>query len=264
MGGCRSGLRRFVAASSHPARQWQGRPGHRTGRGVGGRWLARCACGFPDWPLRRPDSPPDRPCQIVDASGTVVAVTPDAFAVGVRVGMRRGEAEALAPAAVTLVADPGAEAVAFEPVALAIESVVPAMEMAAPGLVYLPTAGAVRYYRSEEAVMRRVVVAVHAIAPGGRFGLADGPVRGPDGGGPCRRRTADRHRHRGVSRRHRCRRRRGGGNWSPPSAGWGSAPSVVWRHCPGPRWPPGSDRPGWRRTVSPAGRTARCFPSHPG
>ena len=89
--------------------------------------------------------------------------------------MRRGEAEALAPAAVTLVADPGAEAVAFEPVALAIESVVPAMEMAAPGLVYLPTAGAVRYYRSEEAVMRRVVVAVHAIAPGGRFGLADGP-----------------------------------------------------------------------------------------
>jgi protein ImuB len=105
----------------------------------------------------------------------VVAVTPDAFAMGARVGMRRGEAEALAPTAVTLVSDPGAEAVAFEPVAAAIEAVVPAMEMAAPGMVYLPIAGAVRYYRSEARVVAAVVAAVDRIAPGGRFGLADGP-----------------------------------------------------------------------------------------
>jgi len=104
-----------------------------------------------------------------------VAVTPDAFAMGVRVGMRRGEAEALVPTAVTLIADPGTEAVAFEPVALAIEAVVPAMEMAAPGLVYLSTAGAVRYYGSEETVVGRLVAAVESVAPGGRFGLADGP-----------------------------------------------------------------------------------------
>ena len=120
--------------------------------------MARTLCvWFPDWPLRRPDSPPDRPCQVVDASGTVVAVTPDAVAMGVRVGMRREEAEVLAPTAVTLVSDPGAEAVAFEPVAAAIESVVPAMEMTAPGLVHLPLAGAMRYYRSEERVMAAVV-----------------------------------------------------------------------------------------------------------
>ncbi len=112
---------------------------------------------------------------MVDASGTVIAVTPDAFAMGARVGMRRGEAEALAPTAVTLVSDPGAEAVAFEPVARAIEAVVPALEMAAPGLAYLPMAGAVHYYGSEAAVMDRVVAAVAAMAPGGRFGLADGP-----------------------------------------------------------------------------------------
>ena len=104
-----------------------------------------------------------------------MAVTPDAFAMGVRVGMRRGEAEALVPTAVTLIADPGTEAVAFEPVALAIEAVVPAMEMAAPGLVYLSTAGAVRYYGSEETVVGRLVAAVESVAPGGRFGLADGP-----------------------------------------------------------------------------------------
>ena len=104
-----------------------------------------------------------------------MAVTPDAFAMGARVGMRRGEAEALVPTAVTLIADPGTEAVAFEPVALAIEAVVPAMEMAAPGLVYLSTAGAVRYYGSEETVVGRLVAAVESVAPGGRFGLADGP-----------------------------------------------------------------------------------------
>jgi protein ImuB len=105
----------------------------------------------------------------------VIAVTPDAFAMGARVGMRRGDAEALAPTAVTLVSDPGAEAVAFEPVAAAIEAVVPSLEMAAPGLVYLPVAGAVRYYRSEAAVMTAVTVAVAEVAAGGRFGLADGP-----------------------------------------------------------------------------------------
>ena len=137
--------------------------------------MARILCiWFPDWPLRRPDTPTDRPAQVVDASGTVIAVTGDAHALGARVGMHRREAEALAPAALTLVSDPGAEAVAFEPVALAIEDLVPRMEMVSPGLVYLPTAGAVRYYGSEDTLVGKVVAAVEAMAPGGRFGLADG------------------------------------------------------------------------------------------
>jgi len=138
--------------------------------------MARTLCiWFPDWPLRRPDSPPDRPCQVVDDAGLVVAATPDAVAAGVQIGMRRREAEALCPNAVTLVADPGAEVVAFEPVARAIEDVVPRMELAAPGLAYMSTAGAVRYYGSEEALVGKMAAAVEATAPGGRFGLADGP-----------------------------------------------------------------------------------------
>ena len=138
--------------------------------------MARTLCvWFPDWPLRRPDSPPDRPCQVVDDAGLVVAATPDAVAAGVRIGMRRREAEVLCPNAVTLVADPGAEVVAFEPVARAIEDVVPRMELAAPGLAYMSTAGAVRYYGSEEALVGKMTAAVEAMAPGGRFGLADGP-----------------------------------------------------------------------------------------
>jgi protein ImuB len=138
--------------------------------------MARTLCvWFPDWPLRRPDSPPDRPCQVVDDKGMVVAATSDAVEAGVRTGMRRREAEALCPNAVTMVADPGAEAVAFEPVAVAIEGVVPRMELAAPGLVFVPAAGAVRYYGSEDALVGKMVAVVEAMAPGGRFGLADGP-----------------------------------------------------------------------------------------
>jgi len=138
--------------------------------------VARILCiWFPDWPLRRPDTPTGRPIQVVDASGTVIALSADARALGARVGMRRRQAEALAPTAVTLMSDPGAEAVAFEPVARAVEDLVPRMEMAAPGLVYLPTAGAVGYYGSEDALVGKMVAAVEAVAPGGRFGLADGP-----------------------------------------------------------------------------------------
>jgi len=105
----------------------------------------------------------------------VVAATPDAVAAGVRVGMRRREAETLCPTAVTLVADRGAEAAAFELVAQTIEAVVPRMELAAPGLAYMPTAGAVRYYGTEEALVGKMVAAVEVVAPRGRFGLADGP-----------------------------------------------------------------------------------------
>lgn len=138
--------------------------------------MARTLCvWFPDWLLRRPDSPPDRPCLVVDDAALVVAADPRARAGGARVGMRRGEAEALVPTAVTLVADPGAAAIAFEPVAAAIEQVVPHLEMAAPGLVFLPTAGAVRYYGTEGALVGNLKAAVDAVAPGGRYGLADGP-----------------------------------------------------------------------------------------
>lgn len=105
----------------------------------------------------------------------MVAATHDAVAAGVRVGMRRREAEALCPTALTLVADPGAEAAAFEPVAQAIEEIVPRLELAAPGLAFVPAAGAVRYYGSEEALVGKMAAAVEEVAPGGRFGLADGP-----------------------------------------------------------------------------------------
>ena len=131
---------------------------------------------FPDWPLRRPDAPPDRPCQVATEDGIVTAADDRAAAAGVRPGMRRREAEALCPSVVTLLADPGAETVAFEPVARAVEDLVPRVEVAAPGLLFVPVAGAVRYYGGEGSLADAVVGSVADVAgPGARVAIADGP-----------------------------------------------------------------------------------------
>jgi len=90
--------------------------------------------------------------------------------------MRRREAEALCPTVVTLPADPGAEAVAFEPVAAAVEAVVPRVEIAHPGLLFAPLAGAVGYYGGEQPIVDGVAAGLQRTAgPGGRIGVADGP-----------------------------------------------------------------------------------------
>jgi protein ImuB len=131
---------------------------------------------YPDWALRRPDTPPDEPAQAVAADNRVVAVNAGAAAAGVVVGMRRREAEAICPTIVTVVADPGAEAAAFEPVAVAVETLVPRIEIAAPGLLFVPIAGAVRYYGNEETLVAAVVAALDGATGGGyRVGVAAGP-----------------------------------------------------------------------------------------
>ncbi len=139
--------------------------------------MARTLCiWFPDWPLRRPDAPSDSPCQVVDDDGLVVAVDPLAYEAGVRTGMRRREAEALCPAATTLTADPGSETVAFDPVVAAVESLVPRVEIAHPGLLFVPIAGAVHYYGGELALVSRVEVEIGPLTGGGaHIGVADGP-----------------------------------------------------------------------------------------
>lgn len=130
---------------------------------------------FPDWRLRRPDAPPGEPCQVV-GGGVVLAADALATAAGVAVGMRRRQAETLCPAVVTLAADPGAEAAAFEVVAAAVEGLVPRVEVATPGLLFVPVAGAVGYYGGEGPLVSRVAEAVaEAGGPGAHLGLAAGP-----------------------------------------------------------------------------------------
>ena len=130
---------------------------------------------FPDWRLRRPDAPPGEPCQVV-GDGVVLAANAPAAAAGVVAGMRRRQAETLCPAVVTLAADPGAEAAAFEALAAAVEGLVPRVEVAAPGLLFVPVAGAVGYYGGEGPLVARVAAGVaEAGGPEALLGLADGP-----------------------------------------------------------------------------------------
>lgn len=90
--------------------------------------------------------------------------------------MRRSEAEAVCPTVVTVSSDPAIEAVRFEPLARAIEELIPTIEMAAPGLVFAPIAGAVTYYGGEEPLVELVVKELDRLSdPGYRIGVAAGP-----------------------------------------------------------------------------------------
>ncbi|MEE8330461.1 MAG: DNA polymerase Y family protein [Acidimicrobiia bacterium] len=133
---------------------------------------------FPDWPLRLLESPPppDEPYQAVGSDNRVAAVNPAAATAGVALGMSRREAEGVCPTVTTIVRDLGAEAVAFEEVARAVEDLVPRIELAEPGLLFVPVTGAVRYYGGEEPLVERLCKEVERVAgPGAHLGLAAGP-----------------------------------------------------------------------------------------
>ena len=137
------------------------------------------------WSLARPDAPPDEPVLIADER--VTGASGDVLAAGVTPGMPRREAEALAPFATVLDRDIGEETRRFEPVVAAVEEVVPKVEVVSPGLLFVPVAGAVRYYGSEQALVERVDEAIEAhfqresqpdvrgVAPPHGYGIADGP-----------------------------------------------------------------------------------------
>lgn len=131
---------------------------------------------YPDWALRRPDAPQDEPAQAVGEGNRIVAVNAAAATAGVVVGMRRREAEAICPTVTTLQADPGAEAVAFEPVVQGVEGLIPRVELSAPGLLLVPVTGAMRFYGDEAALLDRVAKELDSITGDGyRIGLAAGP-----------------------------------------------------------------------------------------
>jgi protein ImuB len=126
--------------------------------------------------LRRPDVPPAEPCQAIDDKNLVVAVNKIAAVAGIRVGMRRREAEAICPTVATIEHDPGAEMARFERVAVAVETLVPRIEVVIPGLILAPVTGAVRYFGGEGSLVDRVAKEIDAVVGSGfRIGLAAGP-----------------------------------------------------------------------------------------
>jgi protein ImuB len=89
--------------------------------------------------------------------------------------MLRRSAEAVCPRVVTIVQDLSVEMSRFEPVVQVIESLVPRVEVAEPGTVYLPIAGAVAYYGGEEALCDRLDKELNDLGGDRRIGLARGP-----------------------------------------------------------------------------------------
>lgn len=134
----------------------------------------------PDWSIDRPDAPSDRPFVVVSPSGErggsrVVGASAPARAAGVTLGMPRREAEGLCPDAMVAERDPGEEARRFEPILELICDLVPRAEVSEPGLVFLPLAGAVRYYGGEEPIVELISGKLTAEGVAHRIGVADGP-----------------------------------------------------------------------------------------
>ncbi len=130
---------------------------------------------YPTWALRRPDISHDKPAQAIDDSNKVVACNDLAGVDGVKVGMARRSAEAICPNIVTVVADDTADMGRFEPVVSTIEALVPKVEVSAPGLMFIPIGGAVKYYGGEASLVERVRKELDAFGGDHRIGLAAGP-----------------------------------------------------------------------------------------
>lgn len=101
-----------------------------------------------NWALLRPDAPSDKPCVVADRR-QVVAANAMAQADGVIRGMKRRSAEAVCPGGLVLDQDVPAELARFEPVVRSIEDLVPMVEVADPGLIFIDIAGALAFYGGE-------------------------------------------------------------------------------------------------------------------
>ncbi|WP_029253293.1 DNA polymerase Y family protein [Paraoerskovia marina] len=132
----------------------------------------------PDWPVLAAMAvmqvPAHTPAAIC-AAHRITAVSSTARAHGVRRGMRRRRAQELCPDLELLAPDDSRDAREFEPVAVAVEKVVAGIEIARPGLLFLPAAGASRYHGSEAALAEALVSQVAADSGfESQVGVADG------------------------------------------------------------------------------------------
>jgi protein ImuB len=132
----------------------------------------------PDWPVTTArltsEAPGDAAVAVVTANH-VVACSPIARGAGVRRGMRRREAQSRCPHLVVVARDETAEARCFEPVILAVESLVSAVEVVRPGLVAVGVRGPLRRYADEAALVDALWQAVGWLTEDAcQIGVADG------------------------------------------------------------------------------------------
>jgi protein ImuB len=132
----------------------------------------------PDWPVAAAGHPASEPVVVFHAN-RVVACSAAARAEGVRVGLRRREAQGRCPEVIVIEQDLGRDARTFEPVIAAVEAFTPRVEVVRPGVVAFATRGPSRYFGGDQPLARQVLAAVDAVlgaSPGSgcRAGVADG------------------------------------------------------------------------------------------
>lgn len=89
--------------------------------------------------------------------------------------MRRRSAEAVCPVVVTIQQDLPVEMARFEPIVERIEDLVPRVEVVQPGLLFVPTSGAVSYYGGEAELVERIDKELHRLGDDHRIGVGLGP-----------------------------------------------------------------------------------------
>lgn len=128
----------------------------------------------PDWPMAAVHVSAQTPAAVLRAR-RVIARSPAAAEVGVRVGQSQREAQRHCPELEIHEDDPARTARNFEPVVRAVIDLAPRCEISAPGWLCLPARGPARYFGGEEAVAERLrdLVADLTRWPVG-VGIADG------------------------------------------------------------------------------------------
>jgi protein ImuB len=130
----------------------------------------------PDWPAvaaaRLARIPSSDPVAVFYAN-RVQACTAAARAEGIRMGMRRRDAQSRCPELSVQPVDHDRDARLFEPVAAAVEEIAPGIEVLRPGMIACAARGPVRYFGSEERAAEHIVDAVEALDVECVIGIAD-------------------------------------------------------------------------------------------
>jgi protein ImuB len=132
----------------------------------------------PDWAVIGAGRKPSDKVAVVSAN-RVVATSPAARAAGVRVGMRRREAQGRCPDLEVPQRDLPSEARQWEPAVAAVEAFAPGVEVLNPGQLALGARGPSRYFGGDLALAAKVAAAVEALIAAGwagccKVGVADG------------------------------------------------------------------------------------------
>jgi protein ImuB len=130
----------------------------------------------PDWPAvaaaRLAGQPASDPVAVFSAN-RVQACNAAARAEGIHLGQRRRDAQSRCPDLLIAQVDLDRDARLFEPVAAAVESVAPGVEILRSGVVACPARGPRRYFKTEIAAAEKIVDVVEALDVECSVGVAD-------------------------------------------------------------------------------------------